>query len=93
MPWRSEKIVSQPNRYLDLIETQVAIPDDGVEDLLSYKQAMNDVDSDQWVKTMDLKMKCMYFNSVWELVDLPKRVKPIGCKWIYKKKRDSARKV
>ena len=38
-------------------------------------------------------MESMYFNSVWELVDLPEGVKPIGCKWIYKRKRDSAGKV
>ncbi|TYK29165.1 gag/pol protein [Cucumis melo var. makuwa] len=55
--------------------------------------AMNDVDKDQWVKAMDLEMESMYFNSVWELVDLPEWVKPIGCKWIYKRKRDSAGKV
>ncbi|TYJ98650.1 gag/pol protein [Cucumis melo var. makuwa] len=76
-----------------LIETQVVIPDDGVEHPLSYKQVMNDVDKDQWVKAMDLEMESMYFNSVWELVDLPEGVKPIGCKWIYKRKRDSAGKV
>ena len=29
----------------------------------------------------------MYSNSVWELVDPPEEVRPIGCKWIYKKKR------
>ncbi|KAA0048708.1 gag/pol protein [Cucumis melo var. makuwa] len=50
-------------------------------------------DKDQWVKAMDLEMESMYFNSVWELVDLPEGVKPIGCKWIYKRKRDSAGKV
>ncbi|KAA0050103.1 gag/pol protein [Cucumis melo var. makuwa] len=38
-------------------------------------------------------MESMYFNSVWELVDLPEGVKPIGCKWIYKRKRDSAGKI
>ena len=32
-------------------------------------------------------MDFMYSNQVWELVDLPKGVKPIGCKWIYKRKR------
>ena len=32
-------------------------------------------------------MDSMYSNQVWELVDLPKGVKPIGCKWIYKRKR------
>ncbi|TYK07892.1 gag/pol protein [Cucumis melo var. makuwa] len=93
MPRRTGRIVSQPNRYLSLIETQVVIPDDGVEDPLSYKQAMNDVDKNQWVKAMDLEIESMYFNSVWELVDLPEGVKPIGCKWIYKRKRDSTGKV
>ncbi|KAA0043002.1 gag/pol protein [Cucumis melo var. makuwa] len=93
MPRRSGRVVLKPNHYLDLTETQVVIPDDGVEDPLSYKQAMNDVDKDQWVKAMDLEMESMYFNSVWELVDLPEGVKPIGCKWIYKGKRDSAGKV
>ncbi|KAA0058367.1 gag/pol protein [Cucumis melo var. makuwa] len=48
MPRRSGRVVSQPNRYLGLIETQVFISDDGVEDPLSYKQTMNDVDKDQW---------------------------------------------
>ncbi|TYK09785.1 gag/pol protein [Cucumis melo var. makuwa] len=47
---------------------------DGVEDPLTYKQAMNDVDKDQWVKAIDLEMESMYFNSMWELVNLPKGV-------------------
>ena len=28
-------------------------------------------------------------NDVWDLVELPKGAKPIGCKWIFKTKRDS----
>ncbi|TYK04614.1 gag/pol protein [Cucumis melo var. makuwa] len=71
---------------------EVVIPDDGIEDQLSCKQPMNDIDKYHWVKVMDLAMESMYFNSVWELVDLPKGVKPIGCKWIYKRTRDSAGK-
>ena len=54
---------------------------------------MNDVDKNQWVKAMDLEMEFMYINSVWELIDLPERVKLIECKWIYKRKKDSAGKV
>ena len=42
---------------------------------------------------MDLERESMYLNSVWELVDPPGGVKPIGCKWIYKRKRDVAGKV
>ena len=26
---------------------------------------------------------------VWELIPLPENVRPIGCKWIFKTKRDS----
>ena len=92
-PRRSGRVVHQPDRYLGLIETQVVILDDGIEDPLTYKQAMKDVDRDQWIKAMDLEMESMYFNSVWTLVDQPNDVKPIGCKWIYKRKRDHAGKV
>ena len=35
------------------------------------------------------EMKSMQGNDIWNLVELPKGVKPIGCKWIFKTKRDS----
>ncbi|KAL4021421.1 hypothetical protein IC575_020218 [Cucumis melo] len=54
---------------------------------------MNDVDCDQWIKAIDLKMESMYSNSVWTLVDQLSEVRPIGCRWIYKRKRDQAGKV
>ena len=38
-------------------------------------------------------MESMYSNSVWELVDLPNEARPIGCKWIYKRKRGVDEKV
>ena len=38
-------------------------------------------------------MESMGSNSVWSLVDPPKGVKPIGCKWIYKRKRGPDGKV
>ena len=54
---------------------------------------MNDVDSGQWIKAINLEMESMYFNSVWTLVDQSNDIKPIGCKWIYKRKQDQASKV
>ncbi|KAA0042331.1 gag/pol protein [Cucumis melo var. makuwa] len=50
---------------------QIIIPDDGIEDPLTYKQTMNDVDCDQWIKAMNLEMESMYSNSVWTFVDQP----------------------
>ena len=31
----------------------------------------------------------MKINNVWTLVDPPEGVKPIGCKWIFKRKRSA----
>ncbi|KAA0048693.1 gag/pol protein [Cucumis melo var. makuwa] len=70
-PRRSERVVRQPDRYLGLSEAQIIIPNDGIEDPLTYKHAMNDVYCDQWIKAMDLEMESMYSNSVWTLVDKP----------------------
>ena len=42
---------------------------------------------------MDLEMEAMYFNSVWELVDLPEWLKSRGYRLIYKRKRDSVGKA
>jgi Reverse transcriptase (RNA-dependent DNA polymerase) len=35
---------------------------------------------------MDEEMKAIEKNETWEMTDLPKRHKPIGVKWVYKKK-------
>ena len=54
------RVINQPDRYLGLAETQVIILDDGFEDPLTYKQAMNDEDKDQLIKAMNLEMESMY---------------------------------
>ena len=35
----------------------------------------------------------MYSNQVWDLVKAPNDIKPIGCKWVYKRKRGIDGKV
>ena len=35
----------------------------------------------------------MYSNQVWDLMEPPEGIKPIGCKWIYKKNRGADSKV
>ena len=42
---------------------------------------------------MKSEMDSMYHNNVWTLVDPPKGVKPVGCKWVFKKKTDMEGKV
>ena len=43
-------------------------------------------DSDRWLNSMRSEMDSIYVNQVWTLVEAPKGVNPIGCKWVYKKK-------
>ena len=50
---------------------------------------MHDIDSVKWLEAMKCEMDSMYQNQVWDLVDAPEGVKPIGCKWIYKCKTDT----
>ena len=42
---------------------------------------------------MKFKMESMKVNDVWTLIDPPEGVKPIGCKWILKRKRGADGKV
>ena len=92
-PRRSERVVRQPKHYLGVSEGQYVVSADSVDDPLTFKNAMKDPDKEEWLKTMNLEMESIYFNSIWELVDLPDRVKPIGCKWIYKRNKGLYGKV
>ncbi|XP_073061980.1 uncharacterized protein [Primulina eburnea] len=81
------KVVEQ-----ERMETNTQVTDGGGDDPLKYNMAMVDVDQEKWQETMKLEMESMYLNSVWILVDQPEGIKPIGSKWVYKKKRGPDRK-
>ena len=63
------------------------------KDLSTYKEAMKDVDAKLWKKAMNSELDSMKSNKVWEFVDLPEGIKPIGCKWVYKRKKNAEGKV
>ena len=58
------------------------------EEPTTYKEAMAGNDANKWQKAMESEIDSMYENQVWNLIDLPHGVKPIECKWVYKKKQD-----
>ena len=35
------------------------------------------------------EMESMKFNDVWDLVELPKDRKPVGCRWVFKRKMNA----
>ena len=50
---------------------------------MSYKEF------DLWYDAMKDEMNSMSTNGIWDLVKLPDGVKAIGCKWVFKTKKDS----
>ena len=39
--------------------------------------------SENWKDAMKVEMAALEKNQTWELVDLPKGKRPIGCKWVF----------
>ena len=54
---------------------------------------MSDVDAHFWQKTMEVQLESMHSNQVQELVEALEGIKPIRCKWVYKRKRGVDGKV
>ena len=52
-------------------------------------QAMNSKESELWYNAMNEEMNSMNSNEVWDLVELPNGARAIGCKWVFKTKKDS----
>ncbi|KAL0433573.1 UNVERIFIED_CONTAM: Retrovirus-related Pol polyprotein from transposon TNT 1-94 [Sesamum latifolium] len=55
----------------------------------TFSQAMISRESNLWYDAMKEEMNSMAFNQVWDLVELPDGFKAIGCKWVFKTKKDS----
>ncbi|KAL8132324.1 hypothetical protein AgCh_007987 [Apium graveolens] len=93
VPRRSGRVVQQPDRFMFLGESSDLVPGEHDDDPRTYEEAVQDKDADLWQKAMESEIESMYSNQVWELVEPPKGIKPIGCKWIYKKNRGLDKKV
>ena len=64
-----------------------------VADPITYVEAVSCPQSELWLDAMRDEIQSMRHNGVWELVELPEGHRPIGCKWVYKTKRDPKGKI
>ena len=93
VPRRSGRIVRPPIRFIGLGETYEAISEEAESDPYTYEGAMKDINAYHWVKAMKSELDSMFSNQVWDLVKVPNGIKPVGCKWVYKRKRGIDGKV
>ena len=87
VPRRSGRVVRLPSRYGHEGEVQFLVSFTNQDDPLTYRDVMDDYDKEKCQDAMNQEMESMYSNSAWELVDPHEDVTPIGCKWIFKRKR------
>lgn len=59
----------------------------------SYEEAVLGPEQDLWKVAMREEYDSLMKNNTWSLVELPNGRKPIGCKWVFKRKEDVAGKV
>ena len=82
-----------PTRYGHEEKVQFLVSVTNQDDPLTYCDAVDDSDKEKWQDAMNQEMESMYSNFVWELIDPPKDVRLIGCRWIFKRKRSIDGKV
>jgi len=71
-----------------LLATALAVNDNKPK---TFKQATECADSSRWYKAMQDELKLLADQAVWTVVPLPSpKHNIVGCKWVYKIKRDAA---
>jgi len=81
---RSTRIKRPSKRYDDYV-TSVAFTANDNEPLC-YQEAIEGSKSDKWKVAMKDEMMALGKNGTWDLVELPKDRKTVGCKWVFKVK-------
>ncbi|KAK8590161.1 hypothetical protein V6N12_024544 [Hibiscus sabdariffa] len=85
---RSTRERHEPERYGFLVTTHGDIILVDQDEPKTYQEAVASPDSEKWLEAMRSEMDSMSENQVWTLVEPPEGIKPIGCKWVFKKKTD-----
>eukprot|EP00253_Pinus_taeda_P021482 PITA_21482 len=82
---RSTRIKRPPRRYDDYVTSVAFTANDNKP--LCYQEAIEGLKSDKWKAAMKDEMMALSKNDTWDMVELPKGRKTVGCKWVFKLKR------
>nr|GEV45677.1 zinc finger, CCHC-type [Tanacetum cinerariifolium] len=76
---------SQRDDHYDKVPSKILEPRKE-EDPRTYDEAMQSQDAAFWKEAIDDEIGHIMENNTWFLSDLPPGCKPLGCKWIFKRK-------
>ena len=87
-PRRSQRAHRAPDRYMFLTmgRRDVLLLDN--DEPKTYEEAVMGPNSEKWLEAMRSELKSMADNHVWNLIEPLDEVRPIECKWDFKKKID-----
>ncbi|KAL1201123.1 Retrovirus-related Pol polyprotein from transposon TNT 1-94 [Cardamine amara subsp. amara] len=82
---RIQRNIRAPVRYVfeEMANYALSI---GTYDPYNFREAISSSESDEWMGAMTEERESLSKNQTWDLVSLPMGKKPIGCKWVFKKK-------
>ncbi len=81
---RSTRETRRPDYYGVRVDVYTAA--ELQEEPQTAEEALSCPEKEQWEAAMQKEMESIYSNDVWDLVELPKDRKPVGSKWVFKKK-------
>ncbi|GJT04459.1 zinc finger, CCHC-type containing protein [Tanacetum coccineum] len=76
-------VESQRDDHSDDVPSEIPEPR---KDPRTYDEAMQSRDASFWKEAIDDEIGSIMENNTWVLSDLPPGCKPLGCKWIFKRK-------
>ena len=59
----------------------------------AFKEAMSSPEAPFWKEAINSEIESIMQNHTWEQVDLPHEHKPLGSKWIFKRKMKADRSI
>ncbi|KAK8656122.1 hypothetical protein V6N13_108681 [Hibiscus sabdariffa] len=83
---RSTRERHEPERYGFLVTTHGDVILVDHDEPKTYQEAVSSPDFEKWLEAMRSEMDSMSDNQVWTLVEPPEGIKPIGCKWVSRRK-------
>ncbi len=89
---RSARPRRQPKRFYDEYALLAALLSTE-EEPKSFADAMESSQASKWRDAAEEEIQALHLNKTWDLVQLPHGRKPVGCRWVFRLKKDDQGRI